>query len=341
MSSEVTGPPGETAVTARPEIDESAPEGGAPGPGQAESGNRHPADPWFEPGPKLPADVGETGAGESAAAELAGHAASDGAQAEWFLPAGRAGLQPDSLISWDDGDQAPGHTAAPPAATGAPPWAGEEAAPIAGTPPPWESGPWPGPGRGRPRRAPAQVATTRVSSQGAAESNAGQAASEADWRTKIVLAAEIVLVIPGLAMGAVGLRRARADGNSQRRSWLTIALSAAWALVIIILVSTSGGAAGGCAGYPAALRQDYATVKAGLASGNLGTAQAAALGQAASLANTAAASAQQLQVRDALFALAGDLEQAHADVSAHRAVSATLHQHLTADGAALARSCPA
>ena len=38
------------------------------------------------------------------------------------------------------------------AAAGAPPWAGEVTGPVAGAPPPWETGPWPGPGADRASR---------------------------------------------------------------------------------------------------------------------------------------------------------------------------------------------
>lgn len=97
----------------------------------------NPADPWFEPGPKVAAE-------EPDPAPVA-----DGSgQADVFLPGGRAGLLPGSMTeSWDDDDtavlrpvQAGGADVA-----GAPPW-GREGAAAAGERPPWETGPWPGPG---------------------------------------------------------------------------------------------------------------------------------------------------------------------------------------------------
>ena len=107
---------GEIAVTAQPSHEEA--------PGDE------------APGPRLAADA--TGAGRGA-----GHR-----QAEWFLPTGRAGLLPESMTeSWDD---EPAGDAGRTEAAGAPPWAGEELAPAASSPPPWESGPWPGPGGGGP-----------------------------------------------------------------------------------------------------------------------------------------------------------------------------------------------
>ena len=65
------------------------------------------------------------------------------------------------------------------------------------------------------------------------------------------------------------------------------------------------------------------------------------LGLAASRANSAAAAAGELQVRTALFAMAGDLQMARADLIVNRPVPASLRAQLTADGAALTASCPA
>ena len=92
------------------------------------------ADPWFEPAPKP-----EPGNGQSH-----GRSTSD---TDWFLRTGRAGLLPDSMTeSWDEG----GHATLRPETSAAPPWAGEAAVLPASEPPPWESGPWPGPDEARP-----------------------------------------------------------------------------------------------------------------------------------------------------------------------------------------------
>ena len=357
-TSKRTRPGGETAVNAEHEVDEATPADAEPGSPQAsESGNGHQQDPWFEPGAKLTADPVLTAGSEGADAPAdgparhadnpadgpTGHAGNPGAQAEWFLPTGRAALLPDSMTeSWDD---APDHATARAEAAGSPPWAGEEdPVPAADMPPPWESGPWPGPGEKRPA-AMSAAAAGKDGSGAVGPASAGHvgAATRGDRRdgdrraTATVVAGILPLVIPGLVLGVLSLRRARTDGSSRLASWLAIGLSLAWAVVIVVVATASSGS--GCAGYPAALRPAYAKAMADLASGQQGPAQAADLGQAASEANAAAASAQQTQLRETLFAMAGDLEQAHADVSAQRAVPPALRQHLAADGAALTKSC--
>jgi hypothetical protein len=82
---------------------------------------------------------------------------------------------------------------------------------------------------------------------------------------------------------------------------------------------------------------------ADLSGGASAATQATDLGIAASRANSAAAAAGDVGVRSALFALAGDLQQARADVIAgkKKGVPASLRAHLAADGAALTASCPA
>jgi hypothetical protein len=67
--------------------------------------------------------------------------------------------------------------------------------------------------------------------------------------------------------------------------------------------------------------------------------QAADLARAASLANSSAAAAVQIRARTALFAMAGDLDEAHSDVTKHRLITSDLQQRLTADGTALPQSC--
>src|SRR5262245_59652311 len=94
------------------------------------------ADPWFTPGPK---------------ADSHGVPFDPAATAEWFLPTGRAGLLPESMTVFADEAQSGPPMAQYPArieSAAAPPWAGEATftGPAAEAPPPWETGPWPGPG---------------------------------------------------------------------------------------------------------------------------------------------------------------------------------------------------
>ncbi len=166
---------GEIAVTAKPDLDAppdkatpddglgQASRSGRDGPGTVASDGAAPHDPWFEPEPKtaqpdpphvagLPDGTGlPDGAGLADAAgwpAAAGAAAGSGSQAQWFLPTGRAGLLPESMTeSWDEGQERdPGRAEA----AGAPPWASDGPAPSVDSPPPWESGPWPGPGESHP-----------------------------------------------------------------------------------------------------------------------------------------------------------------------------------------------
>jgi hypothetical protein len=149
------------------------------------------------------------------------------------------------------------------------------------------------------------------------------------------------LVVPGLVVGLVGLRRSRPGEPGRRASLLAVAASLAWAVVIVVLVAAStGGSTGGCS-YPAAVHQAYARVMADLGAGASRATLTADLGVAAGKANSAAASVSQIGVRAALSAMAEDLQQARADVVASRAVPASLKAHLAADGAALTASCPA
>jgi hypothetical protein len=156
----------------------------------------------------------------------------------------------------------------------------------------------------------------------------------------LLVAGAIPLVLPGLIAGALGLR-AYPAGPARRPSWLAIAMSIAWAVVIVVIViATSGGPASSCT-YPAAVHQAYAKVMADFSSSAPATAQAADLGTAATQANAAAAAAGQIGMRNALFALAGDLQQARAEVTAHGTVPATLRHQLAADDPALASACSA
>lgn len=253
------------------------------------------AAPWFAPGPK------------SAAAESdpSGVADSSG-QATWFLPAGRAGLLPESVTeSWDDNGAARPDRAEGTDAAGAPPWGRDGASAAAGEPPPWENGPWPGPGE-------EAVQQPRL---GAAD--------------------------PGAAVPAGDPEPGR---ERRQRSRLMMAGAAAVLVLIVaivmIVVATSGGSASGCATYPAPVRQAYARAMSDLSGHPPASVLAADLERAASTANSAAAAAGQITARTALFAMASDLNEAYSDVTKHRLVTSDLQQRLVADGTALPRSCP-
>ena len=327
-----------------------------------------PADPWFAVGPKVatPAGVG-TEADDRAVtndrdgvSQASADADADGApsgssaetQAEWFLRTGRAGLLPDSMtVSWeDDGADAPErpHDLRVEAA-GAPPWAAETADVAIAAPPPWETGPWPGPGGGadrsgadRRRGGGDSIASTQ--SVSSTDSGGGHFAAAAPgdgrWSARTVLVAGLVpLVLPGLAVGVLGLRQAGAP-SVRKASVVAICASLAWAVIIVLIVAgASGGPAGACSGYPAAVHQAYQKAMADLRDHAPASVQTADLGTAASMANASAAAAGQIGVRTALFAMADDMAQARADVVAGRPVPGTLRTHLIEDGAAPAGSC--
>jgi len=254
-------------------------------------------DPWFAPGPKV----------ASAESDQAQATEGDG-QAVRFLPAGRAGLSPGSMTeSWDDGNGAAsadrnGRTEA----AGAPPWGLDTASAGADEPPPWETGPWPGPGE----------AAVRPPGAAAADPAAGE-------------------------RGAVRLDR---DRERPQRSRLIMVLGGAAVLVVVaivvIVMTLSGSPAAGCATYPAPVRQAYARAMSDLSGHASASVQAADLERAASLANASAAAAGQITVRTALFAMANDLDTAYTDVTKQRPVTSDLRQQLTADGTALPRTCP-
>lgn len=309
-------------------------------------------DPWFDPGPKVlaPGDLPEPAEAadspEPANAGGSGEAVAEpSALAEWFLPAGRAALLPDSMTVSSDEAQPGTPRAEYPAqvqTAGAPPWAGEITGSGAETPPPWETGPWPGPGGARTSPAAGPGPTGPVPAGMARPPLAGQPQASGWWSPRMVLVAGLVpLVIPGLVAGVLGVRRSKSGEPVRRASILAVAVSLAWAAVIVLLVAgSSGGSAGGCR-YPAAVHQAYARVMADLSSNAPASSQAADLGLAVSRANASAAAtdAGHIPVRSALFAMAGDLQQARADVIASRAVPASLRAQLAADGTALTASC--
>ncbi len=253
------------------------------------------ADPWFAPGPKTEAaEPGPPGA------------AGTSEQAAWFLPAGRAGLLPDSITeSSDDTGAIRVDRAGAAEAAGAPPWGPDGASGAAGEPPPWETGPWPGPGE-----AAAQQPGLSAARPGAAEPAGGalEPGRERPQRSRLMMAGAAAVVV------------------------LIVA-------IVVIVVVTSGGSASGCATYPAPVRQAYARAMSDLSGHAPASVQATDLERAASLANSSAAAAGQITARTALFAMASDLDEAYSDLTKHRAITSDLQQRLTADGTALPRSC--
>ncbi len=306
-------------------------------------------DSWFEPvrrADRPPAGNGHLGELGDLDADWASNGdASDGQQAaEWFLRAGRAGLQPESMtVSYEDGETTAQwrHEAA-----GAPPWAGDVVV-TDGEPPPWESGPWPGPGDaltgttgavgGEPATPGGQPATRGQRPQPGLPP--GDAAD--NWQARAALFTGFLpLLVPGIVLGVLGLRRARMVGSGQASSWVGIAVSLVWAVVLgFLLFGTGGSPAVGCS-VPSAVSTSYAQVMKDFSSGAATSTLKADVSAAAGQANAAAASAGQLPLRNALFALARDLEQAQADLTGgSHTVSATLKHKLGTDGAALTTAC--
>lgn len=335
---------GESAVAAEPGIETSA--AGAAAAGGDGAVGRELYDPWFEPGPKLPGDAlgqpaTDTGDGQIAddpAGRSNGFDHDDigSTTAEWFLPTGRAGLLPDSMtVTTDDAaDSNDGSAYLRAETSGAPPWAGEAAEPVAATPPPWETGPWSGPGSYRGSSGPG-------AGQHEDSRPAGGRASGLPAPRVILIAGLVPLVVPGLVLGALGLGRSSAGEPARRASVAALAASLAWAVVIIVIVgiSGSGSAAGNCS-YPVAAQQAYQKAIADLGSSAPKQVRAAEISPAVSTVNASAAAAGQIPVRSALAAMADDLEEARLDLAAGRAVPAALRQHLGADGSALTRACP-
>ena len=147
-------------------------------------------------------------------------------------------------------------------------------------------------------------------------------------------------MLPGLALGILGLRQVRPRPAVRRASWLAIGASVAWAVIIVaIIAGSSGGSTVGCARYPTQVRQAYAKVMTDISTHAAGSVEAADMSVAATLANASAAAAGQIGTRTGLFTMAGDMAQARADVVAHRPVPVTLKQHLADDGAVPAGFC--
>jgi len=343
-------PAGESAVT-EAEIEAAA--SAATGNGRDGAATREQHDPWFEPGPKQPAGGAGNGQGreasEPADSDDNDHADIGSATAQWFLRTGRAGLSPDAMTveADDEDDIRPSSAHQRTSTSGAPPWASESAGPVPAAPPPWETGPWPGP-RGSRHGWPADEipAGVRSGQQGSGWNDAtrpGGSQPPGGLRSpRVILIAGLVpLVLPGLVLGALGLSRSTAGESTRRASLAAIYTSLIWAVIIavIVVVSSSGSSAGNCS-YPAAVHQAYVRALGDLSGSTAANVQAADLGEAVSKANAAAAATSEIPVRSALFALADDLEQARTDVVAGKSVPVVLRQRLTTDGTALTRACP-
>jgi hypothetical protein len=252
---------------------------------------------------------------------------------EWFLRTGRAGLMPDSMSEiWDDEDT---HVFARPDTAGAPPWAGDQRDQEVEEPPPWESGPWPGPGEERPARQPRSP--RQPGPRRAASDDTG------NWEATAALVAGILpLVLPGAVLGVLGLRRARSTGTGRMPSWIGIALSAIWAVVLIVLLASGGSSASGCSGSSqGAVSGAMSTVLRDLSSGAPVSTVKADLSQAMSQANAAAAGAQQVTVRGAYVTLTTGLSRALATVTINNSASsyAAISSQLSADNAAVSSAC--
>lgn len=272
-------------------------------------------DPWFEP----------VRQGDGTAD--GGHAGEVSDDTGWFLRTGRAGLRPDSMTeSWDES----GHPAGRPATAGAPPWAADRAGPATDAPPPWESGPWPGPGEDL--ATPSAMAGSTPASPAAADTG--------NWQATAAAGVSILpVVLPGLALGIVGLRRARVTGTGRAASWLAIAISVIWAVILTVWLASSGGTtAGACGGYENAVSIQVSQVLRDLASGAPQTVLAADLRQAVSQANNAAAQAQQVAARNAMATLTASLQQVAADGSAS---DTARHQQVADAESAMASACKA
>lgn len=223
----------------------------------------------------------------------------------WFLPGGRAALLPGGPAEVADGAGADRRDEASPRAAGAPPWSVQDLPRPAGTPPPWETGPWPGPGGEaglpRPRPVPSPPAAPPPGQPGP------ELAGRMPRRMVAAAAAAVVLIA---------------------------------ALAAVIATAVSGGP-GGCVTYPAAVRQAYGRAMSDVTAAAPAAAQTADFAAAASRANSAAAAAGQGTGRVALDRMASDLAEAHTAVAAGQPLDGTaLLKRLRADGTALPASCP-
>jgi hypothetical protein len=270
----------------------------------------------------------------------------------WFLPTGRAALAPEA-VTVDDGqlDREPASRRAGAATrvAGSPPWAGESTADGAQAPPPWESGPWHGSGEHQvPAGEPAPGAATQGALDGATDP-AGQpgAAESAGWAANPLAAGALItgvlgiLVLPGLILGVLGLRRASVTGTGRIASWLGIALSLLWAAGIV-LVAVPGNSAPpdpGCKAYQAHGRAAATKVMAAIRNGKPASVLGGELHHAAVVINKAAAKSWTLSVRNALSSLTNDLQAADDQVSGGGQVPSQLAGELSSDASAADGVC--
>ena len=305
-------------------------------------------DPWFGAAGQSAVETGSVAAayGNGSSDDPAWQRASEPAEqvpfdpeatlVDWFLPGGRAALLPESMtVSSDEEESGQRQQVAPAVAASVPPWSADTTGSAGGEPPPWENGPWSGPGGAWPTRPPAPSIRAR-------QPVAGQDEPTGPWTPRNVLVTGLLpLVVPGLVVGLIGLRRSSSGEPGRLASMLALAASLGWAVVIVVLVMAgTGGSSAGCS-YPAAVHQAYATAMADLGGTAPAAKRATDFGLAATRANSAAAAAGKIQLRTALLAMAQDLQSARADVIANRPVPGSLRARLTADGAALTASCPA
>lgn len=347
--SEVRDPVTEVAVSEDSQLAERTDSDPAAPPAEA-------ADP--EPDAARPADneararrAESAGAQAPGPEEQADQAPDDaGTGAEWFLRTGRAGLQPESMT-----ESAPDSSRAAPrrATAGAPPWAGDQAGPIAEAAPPWESGPWPGPGEkaGSDPRAGAGPERQRGESQhgerpyGATGQPAGPASPAAadtgNWQAwAAVVAGLLPAVVPGLALGLLGLRRARVTGTGRAGSWLAIACSAIWAVILVVWLASAGGTAtSACGNYQNVVGYPVSQVLHDLAASAPAGVLDADLQKAISQANSAAASAQQVTARNAMATLTTSLQQVAGEQPSTS--DAVMRRQVTAAAAAMTSACTA
>ena len=314
-----------------------------------------PYEAWFKPGPKTLSDSSATYLDHDARADDAPAGQPEWAGAgngmfpglngdaphradEWFLRTGRAGLLPDSMVeNWgvDDTHVIPVVVDA----TGAPPWAGDKRDQDVEEPPPWESGPWPGPGEERPDPRPRSAA-------GSSRAHRQMTDDTLNWQGIAAAVTGILpLVLPGAVLGFLGLRRAQSTGTGRTASWLGIGLSGIWALVLIVLLVTSGGGSG-AACTPASetkLANAMSATLRDLSSSQPQSTVVADLNNAVSQANAAQVSAQQIAARNALATLTSGLQQSLTAISANHSTAtySAVHAQLLADTAAVTTACKA
>jgi hypothetical protein len=286
-------------------------------------------DSWFRPEPR--------------SAEGNGGPAADGSlddTAQWFLRTGRAGLLPDSMtVSWDEA--APASQRSEPA--GSPPWAGDGAASTADEAPPWESGPWPGPGETMPE--PHAEAAPEYGPPGPASLRPGgrPQPDPGNWQATAAAAAGILpLVLPGVVLGVLGLRRAWVTGTGRAASWTGIALSAVWAVVLVIWLAAGGGSAPqACGSYQRQVSYPVAQVLHDLSAAAPESVLTSDVHLAISRANSAAAATADVAARDAMVSLTAGLQESLTRTGSSRTAATfkALGNQLTADMSAVTRSC--